>query len=143
MARGYFTTNDIAQICKVTRQTVINWIKSGNLQAVQTPGGHRRVSREELLRFLEEKGLAPELVEEFESRKKTRLPYCWEYFSTGFPSRRSRHQCDRCVVKEVKALRCYILKNRFPIEGETCDTHCRECPYLKKYGAILGWTPSD
>jgi excisionase family DNA binding protein len=52
--RAFFTTFEISQICGVNPTTVQNWIKGKKLQAFQTPGGHRRVRREDLLSFLKE-----------------------------------------------------------------------------------------
>jgi excisionase family DNA binding protein len=46
------TTFEIANLCGVDITTVINWVESGKLPAYKTPGGHRRVRREEFLRFL-------------------------------------------------------------------------------------------
>ncbi len=46
-------TTDISKICGVTTQTVQSWIDRGVLKAFRTPGGHRRVKREDFLEFLE------------------------------------------------------------------------------------------
>lgn len=50
--KSVYTTFDIGRICHVYPTTVINWIKEGKLDSYATPGGHRRVRKEELLRFL-------------------------------------------------------------------------------------------
>jgi excisionase family DNA binding protein len=58
MARHtYFTTFEISQICGVNPTTVQNWVKGKKLHAFQTPGGHRRVHREDLVAFLKEFGM--------------------------------------------------------------------------------------
>ncbi len=137
MARKYFTTNDIARMCCVTRQTVINWIKGGKLKAVLTPGGHRRVSREDLLEFFRGKNLDPEAVLSFEEERRKEVPYCWEYFVTGFTSRWSNHDCENCLVKQVRALRCYLLRGYLATAEEPCRTTCEQCAYMKRYGSIL------
>lgn len=46
-------TTDISKICGVTTQTVQSWIDRGVLKAFRTPGGHRRVKREDFIEFLE------------------------------------------------------------------------------------------
>ena len=46
-------TTDISKICGVTTQTVQSWFDRGVLKAFRTPGGHRRVKREDFLEFLE------------------------------------------------------------------------------------------
>lgn len=143
MAKAYFTTNDIAKICSVTRQTVINWIKMGRLKAVVTPGGHRRVMREELVSFMERNGLDLLLLEQFEENSKSQVPHCWEYFSTGFPRKTSKHSCSKCLVMQSKALRCYLLKQKTVQEADTCKTSCESCAYLRKYGKRLGFPPRE
>jgi excisionase family DNA binding protein len=44
-------TSDIAQMYHVTNATVLNWIHAGKLKAFTTPGGHYRISREDLSEF--------------------------------------------------------------------------------------------
>ena len=48
-----FTTFEIAQLCSVDITTVINWINAEKLKAYKTPGGHRRVKRQDLLDFFQ------------------------------------------------------------------------------------------
>jgi excisionase family DNA binding protein len=57
MRRSFFTTFEISQICEVNPTTVQNWVKGKKLRAFQTPGGHRRVSRQDLISFLQEFGM--------------------------------------------------------------------------------------
>jgi len=57
--RTAVTTGDIAAHCQVSAVAVINWIKSGKLQATTTPGGHRRVSLDHLRDFLQRHGMPP------------------------------------------------------------------------------------
>jgi excisionase family DNA binding protein len=57
MRRSFFTTFEISQICEVNPTTVQNWVKAKKLRAFQTPGGHRRVSRQDLVSFLKEFGM--------------------------------------------------------------------------------------
>jgi len=47
-----YTTTEISRICDVYPASVISWIDSGKLRAYVTPGGHRRVTREDLIEFL-------------------------------------------------------------------------------------------
>ncbi|HSF29689.1 MAG TPA: response regulator [Candidatus Tectomicrobia bacterium] len=48
----FLTTGEIARYCAVSHLTVTNWIRAGKLSASRTPGGHNRIRREDLLRFL-------------------------------------------------------------------------------------------
>lgn len=47
----YYTTVQIAKMIGVRAPTVINWIDDGLIRAYRTPGGHRRISLDELVRF--------------------------------------------------------------------------------------------
>ena len=47
-----YTTFEIGEFCAVYPTTVINWIREKKLPAFVTPGGHRRVRREDLISFL-------------------------------------------------------------------------------------------
>ena len=55
--KSYYTTFKISRICGVNPTTVQNWVKEKKLQAFQTPGGHRRVQKEDLIVFLEKFGM--------------------------------------------------------------------------------------
>jgi excisionase family DNA binding protein len=50
--RGFYTTHEAARLLGVTLPTVVNWIKARRLKAHRTPGGHRRIAREELAAFM-------------------------------------------------------------------------------------------
>lgn len=52
MAGKYFTTFEASRLLGVSLPTIVNWIKANRLKAHKTPGGHRRIAREDLLAFL-------------------------------------------------------------------------------------------
>lgn len=52
MPERTYTTHDIARFCDVYPSSVVHWINSGKLKAYATPGGHHRVTREDLVAFL-------------------------------------------------------------------------------------------
>jgi len=54
----YLGTSDIARVCQVTAVTVGNWIRTGKLKASRVPGGNYRVTAAELVRFLQDTGMA-------------------------------------------------------------------------------------
>jgi excisionase family DNA binding protein len=66
LRRAFYTTFEISQICGVNPTTVQNWVKAKKLRAFQTPGGHRRIRREDLVAFMNEFSmpLPPELSQE-------------------------------------------------------------------------------
>ena len=51
MAARTYTTHDIAEFCDVYPSSVVHWINSGKLKSYSTPGGHHRVTREDLIAF--------------------------------------------------------------------------------------------
>jgi excisionase family DNA binding protein len=55
--RSFYTTFEISQICEVNPTTVQNWVKEKKLKAYVTPGGHRRIRREDLKTFMLEFGM--------------------------------------------------------------------------------------
>ena len=52
MTERTYTTHDIAKFCDAAPSSVVNWISSGRINSYMTPGGHHRVTREDLLLFL-------------------------------------------------------------------------------------------
>jgi excisionase family DNA binding protein len=61
--RRYFTTFEASRFLGVSLPTVVNWIKANRLKAHRTPGGHRRIARDELAGFIRRHGMPmpPEL----------------------------------------------------------------------------------
>lgn len=59
MKKRFYTTFEIGKICGVFPTTVINWVKEGRLKASHTPGGHRRVTHEDLAAFMHGLGYPP------------------------------------------------------------------------------------
>ena len=54
--KDILTGPEAAKHCAVNRVTMWRWIKSGNLKAWVTPGGHHRIRIEDLESFLRKKG---------------------------------------------------------------------------------------
>ncbi len=66
-----FTTFEAAKLCHVSPLSIINWVNAGRLSAFRTPGGHRRIRREDLILFMRENGLPlPEELAPGAGRKK-------------------------------------------------------------------------
>jgi len=61
--KNTLSTVTIARLLGVTVASISKWIDAGQLKAGRTPGGHRRVTREELIAFLQRQKLPipPEL----------------------------------------------------------------------------------
>jgi len=54
---SYYTTFEAARLLGVSLPTVVNWIKARRIKAHRTPGGHRRISREDLAAFMLRQGM--------------------------------------------------------------------------------------
>jgi len=52
-----FSTSEVAKYCHVTADTIRKWAEAGRIRVFKTPGGHRRIRREELVRFLRENNI--------------------------------------------------------------------------------------
>jgi excisionase family DNA binding protein len=70
--RRFYTTFEAAYVLGVSLPTVVNWIKARRLKAHRTPGGHRRIAREELAAFMSRHGipLPAELADAVDVRRK-------------------------------------------------------------------------
>jgi excisionase family DNA binding protein len=70
--RLFYTTFEAAQILGVSLPTVVNWIKARRMKAHRTPGGHRRIAREDLATFMLRHGmpLPDELADAAPGRRK-------------------------------------------------------------------------
>lgn len=69
---AYYTTFQVAKFLGVSAPTVVNWINNGWLKAHRTPGGHRRISRREVLAFAKAKHypLPPEMLGDADGPKR-------------------------------------------------------------------------
>jgi excisionase family DNA binding protein len=55
--KAVFTTFEVAKLCHVSPLSIINWVNAGRLAAFRTPGGHRRIRREDLFLFMRDNQL--------------------------------------------------------------------------------------
>ena len=60
---AYITTSVAAKICGVARATLIKWVDKGLLRAFITPGGHRKIRKEDLKDFMEIYSMNPKKKE--------------------------------------------------------------------------------
>lgn len=52
-----FSTSEVAKYCHVTADTIRKWAEAGRIHVFKTPGGHRRIRRDDLVRFLRENSI--------------------------------------------------------------------------------------
>jgi len=55
--KSYLTPNQVAELLMVSPTTIRQWAEKGELNALTTPGGHRRFLPAEIERFAQERGL--------------------------------------------------------------------------------------
>lgn len=66
--KSIYTTGEVAQICKVSQQTVIRCFDSGRLKGFRVPGSRfRRIPRESLIQFMKDNNIP---LDNLESGKK-------------------------------------------------------------------------
>ncbi len=53
----YVSSHQVAKLINASASAVLNWIDDGLIPAYRTPGGHRRVERGALIRFLRDQGM--------------------------------------------------------------------------------------
>ena len=118
--KNYLSTGEAAAIFDVDPDTVLRWIKSGEIPAIRTPGGHYRIHRNVFLTKMI-KG---------EGDSRTDLSYCWEYNSE---SGIIRNECKECIVFKSQASRCYEL-SKLPVPAGHaklfCSESCEDCQYF-------------
>ncbi len=69
--KSIFTTFETAKLCHVSPLSIINWVNAGRLPAFRTPGRHRRIRREDLVRFMRDTGMPlPEELREGSGKPK-------------------------------------------------------------------------
>lgn len=62
--KNVYTTGEVAQICKVSQQTVIRCFDSGRLKGFRVPGSKfRRIPRDCLIQFMKENGIPLDTLE--------------------------------------------------------------------------------
>jgi excisionase family DNA binding protein len=127
------TTGQAAKLCSVTPDTVLKWIRSGNLTARRTAGGHHRIDERDLKRFLvpTENGSAiPQPAASTTESESGVSRYCWEYNGKGsLPE-----GCEDCAVYQLRAQRCYEVLKLGKDIGHTklfCKGDCLDCEYYR------------
>ncbi|MBW7864384.1 MAG: response regulator [Candidatus Hydrogenedentes bacterium] len=56
-AKQSFSTSQVAKFCHVTADTIRKWAEAGRIRVFKTPGGHRRIRRDDLIRFLRDNNI--------------------------------------------------------------------------------------
>lgn len=125
----WLSTGQAAKFCAVTPATVLNWLRTGRLTGVRTPGGHFRIHRDQLAPLLA-RG-RPDNLDLTSSRAEAPLR-CWEYLSE---SGQVRKECETCVVFQVRSAWCFHIAALGLDTGHArrfCPTSCDDCAYYRR-----------
>jgi excisionase family DNA binding protein len=75
VSKEILNTREAAALLKVTTQTIKNYIYSGKLEAIKTPGGHHRIRRSDL------KCLGFAIEEELEAQRQLTVDEVWSAYN--------------------------------------------------------------
>jgi len=64
-----FTLSQASRYCNVPTKTIVHWIEKEGLPVMRTEGGHRRIRKEDLDRFLSSKGIKTQELKGEEKKK--------------------------------------------------------------------------
>jgi excisionase family DNA binding protein len=120
------STGKAAELCCVTPDTVLKWIKTGHLKATRTAGGHYRISTEAVAPYLAKEAKVPD-----QPGNAGRLPYCWDFYAKNG---KLNDCCKICLAFKAHAQRCYIIAKLGKQAGHgalICRDSCDECRYYK------------
>ena len=124
----YLTTTQAAEILKVSRFSVLNWVKQGKLRAIATAGRHQRIPKKSITDFLRKKGMnnGSSISAESEDVQVR----CWESKEVKASG---RHHCAGCLVFKQKANRCFLTVKAFGNDKVHCNMDCLKCAYFAKH----------
>jgi len=69
MTKKYLTPNQVADYLMVTPSSVRHWAEKGDLDALTTPGGHRRFLPKDVEHFAATRGIKLQLTDDTEDKK--------------------------------------------------------------------------
>ncbi|MDD5070207.1 MAG: response regulator [Candidatus Omnitrophica bacterium] len=135
------TTHQVAKICHVTMNTVVNWINDGSLKAYKTKGGHRRIRKDDLDRFLKAYHMTvtnKTRILIVDDDKAIRLGLCDLFESRGYDVDSVHNAFMAGVFLESKCPDIVILDLRMPeLDGFEVCQYIKESPTLKKTKIIV------
>lgn len=124
--KEFVSTGRAADLCSVTADTVLKWIKAGKIPANRTRGGHYRILRETLTGIAKSETLT--VGSESSSRP---FHFCWEYYEKNGDF---SEKCRECIVYRSRAKRCYEI-GKLPTEAGHahvfCQGSCNDCEYFR------------
>ena len=127
-----FSTGEAARLCSVNPDTVLKWIKKGQLAATRTAGGHYRIQEHDLAALIPPQAICEVLGPE-PLPSDHRPLRCWEYLNRPGGV---RDECRKCVVYQIRAAWCFRVATSLGCElGQKqsfCATSCEDCTYYRR-----------
>lgn len=123
--KKYLSTAEVAEICSVTPDAVLKWIKYGKIAATRTPGGTYRIPQSTVQAFTKP------TAQHNKGPNNQEFEYCWIFSSK---SQKIPIKCCRCIAYRSKALRCYELSHLSTKSGHMkmrCSTSCDDCEFYQ------------
>jgi len=124
------STWQAAELCSVTPDTILKWIKAGKITAMRTHGGHFRLDRNQLPITTPTGDIQPQI-----QKQKMPFQYCWEFKANAG---KLQDGCLGCVIYRSRTKRCYELSHLPDEAGHAklyCSATCDECDY---YSLVKG-----
>lgn len=122
------STGQAARYCYVASSTIVNWIRTGTLEAQRTAGGQYRIRVGDLRAFMRANEMRTDLLEEEQHIR----PYCWEFHCQ--PGEQAS-ACDDCLIRRSGTDNCYELRKALP-PHEYLVKDCTSCEYYRIWGPI-------
>jgi excisionase family DNA binding protein len=120
--KAYLNVGEVAQLCGVTRRTVLNWISKGHLEATRLPNGRYSVHEAVCKAFVSQRTQAAA------QRAGWTWPgegeHCWLQ-----NAEREGHRCWACMVYRAHALHCFAIRTELGDGAVGCDEPCTRCSY--------------
>jgi excisionase family DNA binding protein len=124
----YLTTTQAAKLLKVSRFSVLNWVKQGKLRSIATHGGHQRIPKKTIIDFLRRNGMSDDgHVVDNSDKVQVR---CWQAKEAQASG---HHRCADCLVFKEQINRCFLTIRTFGNQKIQCNTDCLNCDYFAKY----------
>jgi len=123
---------EAARRCRVSANTVAQWIAAAQLPAQVARGGDYRIRVDDLRSFMETHEIEKDLLEEDHGL----LPTCWEFWRSidrtgGCPS--ATVSCAKCPVYRSRATVCHEVRPLLP-GGTLRAPTCLDCIYFATVG---------
>ena len=128
LEKDYLTTTELAKLCGVSRFTVLNWIKRGEIDTIRTVGGKYRIPASEAIFLLE-------TLSRRSSRTSKRvltadaLGHCWEHAEKT----NCDNKCGDCLIHGKKLDYCFVVTRQFGKDVIRCQGDCLDCEYFAEF----------